>query len=118
MDATLPYHRGMALSAMPDTATRIRPTVIGDGQGGETPGLPDTSLSFPCRLAARAQTALELEQAGRLVAIMKYTLYCPHGTDLLPTDQVRVNGGLFEVLDDADKRSSAAVMTVNLREIR
>lgn len=118
MDSGLTFHRGLVLAALPDTALRVRPTETADHQGGETTGLPDVSLTFSCRLEARAQAALELEQGGRLVAVMKYTLYCPHGTDLLPTDQVRCNGGLFEILDDADKRSSAAGMTVNLREIR
>jgi hypothetical protein len=118
LDSGLTFHRGLVLSVLPDTAQRVRPTLIADHQGGETAGAPDTSLLFSCRLAAKAQTALELAEAGRLVAVMKYTLYCPHGTDLLPTDQVKCNGGLFEVLDDADKRSSAAGMTVNLREIR
>lgn len=118
LDVSIPFHRGLALSALPDTAQRIRPTLISDGQGGETTGTPDTSLSFACRLSSRRVTPREQEQAGRVTALMQWVLEVPHGTDLLPTDQVRVNGGLFEVIDDNDKGSAAVIMTVNLREIR
>lgn len=118
MDGGLTYHRGLVLQALPDTANRVRPVLASDNQGGLTAGTPDTSLSFPCRLQALPTQSQEPSQAGRVVAVMQWQLECPHGTDLRPTDKVTVNGGTFEVVDDADKRSSAVVMTVNLREIR
>jgi hypothetical protein len=118
LDAALPFHRGLAQAQMPDTGTRVRPTAVSDNQGGLLPGTPDTSLAFPCRLQARPAQSQELSQAGRVVAVMTWKLECPHGTDLKPPDRVTVNGGTFEVIDDADKRSSAVVMSVNLREIR
>lgn len=118
LDAGLTYHRALVQQALPSTGTRVRPVLAADSQGGLTAGAPDTSLTFPCRLQAQATQSQEPSQAGRVVAVMQWQLECPHGTDLRPTDRVTVNGGTFEIVDDADKRSSAVVMTVNLREVR
>jgi hypothetical protein len=118
MDAALGYHRALAVAAMPDRATRRRPVKVDDGQGGETDGPPDLSLSFPCRLYGQGKTPFEPPQAGRIVSIMQWTMAIPHGTDLKPSDEVIVKGQVFEVIDDADKRSSAVTMWVNLREVR
>jgi hypothetical protein len=118
LDSGLTYHRAVVQSGLPDTATRVRPVLSSDNQGGLTVGTPDTSLTFACRLQARATQSQETTQEGRVVAVMQWQLECPHGTDLVPKDRVTVNGGTFEVVDDADKRSSAVVMTINLREIR
>jgi hypothetical protein len=118
LDAALPYHRALVVSALPDTATRSRPTAASDNQGGLLPGAPDTGLTFPCRLQAAPAESQETVEEGRVVAVMTWKLQCPHGTDLSPKDRVLVNGGTFEIIDEADKRSSAVVMTVNMREIR
>jgi hypothetical protein len=118
MDAGLTYHRALVQTALPDSATRVRPVLAPDNQGGLTAGPPDTSLTFPCRLQAKATQSQETSQQGRVVAVMQWQLECPHGTDLQPKDGVLVNGGTFEIVDDADRQSSSVVMTVNLREIR
>lgn len=118
LDSSLDYHRALVLSMLPDTATRRRAVKIADGSGGFTDGTPDTSLTFPCRLYGHTKTPLEQPEAGRIVAVMQWELACPHGTDLQPRDQVLLNNGTFEVIDDADKRSSATLMWVNLKEVR
>ena len=118
LDSGLTYHRGLVKAALPDTATRSRPTKVDDGSGGSTDGAPDLSLQFPCRLYGQAKTPLEQPQAGRIVAIMEWQLAAPVGTDLVPKDQVILKGRTFEVIDLDEKRSSPALLWVNLREVR
>lgn len=117
LSAGLGFHQALAQGAMTDLATRVRPVLVPDGQGGETQGTPDRSLSFPCRLYGNERTPMEQPQAGRVVAVMQWQLAMPVGTDLRPEDQVEVKTKTFEVIDLDEARSVAALTWVNLREV-
>nr|WP_307818806.1 hypothetical protein [Streptomyces sabulosicollis] len=84
-----------------ETVTIVRPGAsIGyDEYGAEIPG-PAEEISVPgCGVAPRDGNAAggnEQTQA-RDTVIIGLTLYAPAGTDLRPTDQVRVAGVLYDV---------------------
>lgn len=71
-----------------------------DVYGNDVPGVP-TEIPVPgCGVAPRDGTGAgsnELTDA-RDTVIEGLVLYAPHGTDVKPTDQVRVGGDLYEVV--------------------
>jgi hypothetical protein len=83
-----------------ETVTIVRPgPPTQDEYGNDVPGAP-TEIAVPgCGVAPRDGNSAgsnELTQA-RDTVIVGLTLYAPAGTDLRATDQVRVDGDLYEV---------------------
>ncbi|MFD5384244.1 hypothetical protein ACFWMG_04605 [Streptomyces sp. NPDC127074] len=70
-----------------------------DEYGAEVPGLPEEIPVPGCGIAPRdgnAASGNEQTQA-RDTVIIGLTLYAPAGTDLRPTDKVRIANVLYEV---------------------
>lgn len=84
-----------------ETVTIVRPGApTQDAYGNDVPGAP-TEISVPgCGIAPQDGNGAggnELVQA-RDTVIAGLVLYAPAGTDLRPTDKVRVAGVLYEVI--------------------
>jgi len=124
LDTGLPFMRAITGALLPDSAIVSRPVFVDDGQGGKAQGTPLSLGPYPVRLEARRRTPIEQPEAGRVVSVMEWTAYLPHGTDVKATDQLTITssafypGRTFEVLGDNDARSSSVVMAVNLKEVR
>lgn len=92
-----------------EAVTRIRTQSAGvDRHGNPVPGDPVESPLFGALFAPGSTS--EPFEVGRAAVIAEPTLYFPRTwPDLRPTDQVRVRGGVFEVIGDpSDWRSAYA----------
>lgn len=83
-----------------DTVTILRPgPPTEDVYGNDVPGTP-TEICVPgCAVSPRDSTGAGTNEItdARDTVIVGLTLYAPAGTDIRATDQVRVNGELYEV---------------------
>jgi hypothetical protein len=108
------------LRLMTDQATILRTTKSQDSSGGEVDVL--TSMGpYRCRLTTKRVTPIERVEGGRIEAVTLYTAYLPHGTDVLPADQMIVTEAdtgrsqTLEVTDHTDYATDGASMAVSLR---
>lgn len=87
-----------------ETVTLVRPgPPTQDEYGNDVPG-PSTETPLPgCGVAPRDgnSSAGNEDTKGRDQVIVGLTLYAPPGTDLRPTDRVRIGGVLYEVEGEA-----------------
>ena len=72
---------------------RVRPG--GLDRYGDPVGSPSRTTLPGCAVAPR--TSSDVTDRGRQGVIVGMTLYAPHGTDLLHTDQVEVDGVLHDI---------------------
>lgn len=78
------------------TITRLRSTVDGvDEYNNPTPGEPARFELEGAFVAPRKSDALSND--GRSGVVVGLTLFLPYGTDLVYTDQVEVDGTVYEV---------------------
>jgi hypothetical protein len=110
------------LRLMTDSAVVLRSTKSQDSSGGEVDVVTQTG-PFRCRLTTRRVTPIERVEGGRIEAVTLYTAYLPHGTDVLPADQMIVTEAdtgrsqTFEISDHTDFSTDGASMAVSLRLI-
>lgn len=77
------------------TVYRLRPTPGGvDQYGDPTAGTVTRTLLEGCGVAPRESS--DINDRGRQGVIVGLNLYAPYGTDLLHTDQVEVDGIIYE----------------------
>lgn len=80
---------------------RRRPATVGfDADGDPASGSPtDTTIAgaFSAPRDAAVAAGSEILDTGRQGVIVGLTLYAPAGTDLLHTDQVLVDGIVYEI---------------------
>lgn len=78
------------------TIVRVRATPGGTDQYGDP--LPSTEDREPLPGAFTApRESSDIEDRGREGVIVGLTLYAPHGSDVLHTDQIEVDGVLYDV---------------------
>ncbi|MFD7705713.1 hypothetical protein [Streptomyces sp. NPDC059786] len=70
-----------------------------DGYGNDVPGPPTEISVAGCAVAPRDGAGVGSNEitGARDTVITGLTLYAPHGTDIRATDQIRINGELYEV---------------------
>jgi hypothetical protein len=77
------------------TIYRVRTAAGADDRYGDpTAGTETRTLLTECAVAPRESA--DVSDAGRRGVIVGLNLYAPYGTDLLHTDQVEVDGVLYE----------------------
>lgn len=83
-----------------ETVTIVRPGApTEDEYGNDVPGTPAEITLTGCAIAPADGTGAGSNEMvdARDTVLFALTLYAPHGTDLRPTDQVRVGGVLYDV---------------------
>lgn len=75
---------------------RTAPTT--DRYGDPAPGAPARVTLVGATIAPR--TSADIDDRGRQGVIEGLTLYAPHGTDLIHTDQVEVDGVTYDIDGD------------------
>lgn len=109
--------RGVLTASFPDTATIRRKSSAADGQGGQTETYADAG-ALACRLVARQQGALrESREGDRPVAATLWGALFPQGSDVRPTDRLRVGGTDYEVLEGDGARSEGLCLEVALKRV-
>ena len=86
--------------AFGDVVTIVRPGApTRDSYGNDVPGTPTEFPVHGCAVAPRDGTGAGANEIidARDTVIVGLTLYAPYGTDIRATDQIRVNGELYEV---------------------
>jgi hypothetical protein len=118
MSATgLATWKAVALRAMPDTATILRPTTASTPGGFSQNFVPVGTT--PCRLYASVlASGGEQISAAELASTMVYTMTMPPGTDVQPRDRVQVQGTTFEVIAIKGASSWNISDSATLKEIR
>ncbi len=85
---------------MGETVTIVRPGAPAEDEyGNDLPGVP-VEIALPgCAIAPADGTGAGANEIvdARDTVLFALTLYAPYGTDLRPTDRVRVDGVLYDV---------------------
>jgi hypothetical protein len=84
-----------------NNATVVRVRGAGyDDNGDPIAGTPTRTTIAGCTIAPRSQfggASSDISGRGRQGVLVGLTLYAPYGTDIVHTDQLEVDGDLFEV---------------------
>lgn len=85
---------------MPSNATiyRLRPAGPADRYGDPNPAALTRTLIDGAFVAPR--TSGDIEDRGRSGVVVGLTLFAPHGTDLVHTDKVEVDGTVYDLDGD------------------
>lgn len=78
------------------SVTRHRNTPAGVDQYGDPTGVtPDALTVSGCAVAPRSSS--EPTERGRVGVIVGLTLYAPYGSDIIHTDQIEVDGTVYDI---------------------
>jgi len=101
---------------MDQTAEILRSEDMDDGRGGELAGEPEVVATVACEVVRKTPKG-ELSEAGQVVASVLYEVRLPHGTEIYPTDQLRIGGQLYEILDAGDSHSRTLQALLTCRKV-
>lgn len=94
---------------LPDTAYIQQANRVSDGRGGESV-VWQTVATVPCRLAQNQ--GREKEQGGKTMPDGSYVITFPHGTNVLTSHRVQINGTQYEVINVLTRSESTAVRVI------
>lgn len=87
---------------LPQTITVVRPTWVTDAYGDLQPtGTPTRTDITGCAIAPRSSS--DVTEPARQGVLIGLTVYAPIGADIQPTDQIEVDGDLFDIDGDIGK---------------
>ena len=75
------------------TVVRVRGVTL--DEYGDPDGEPEEDDLEGCTVAPRSST--EVDERGRQGVVVGLTLYAPYGTDIVHTDQLQVDGVLYDI---------------------
>lgn len=117
--AELASLRASADAALPDLAAVARLTAAQDGRGGQSQSYATHIASVRARVAPAGGTGREAEEvnARRLGIVAPWVVTLPHGTDVIETDRIGINGMLLEVTLLDARRSDHVSLRVGCKEL-
>lgn len=118
--ADLAWMQDLQQQALPGTAVILRCTLTPDGMGGQTEAWQAAGTAIARLYGQNSRAVAELASNGaQVIAVTRWYVTLPAGTDVTAADRLSVAGRLFEVTEvnnDQDWRTALRCAVVAMNE--